>query len=71
MKIKYPIRCRIIDVDGTGHKVGVFLTKTPDESKPHVGKEGLAERDENNHVRITLDDGSVLMGWEAWWAPIN
>ena len=71
MKIKYPTRCRIIDVDGTGHMIGPFLSKTPAQSKHHIGKEGVAERDDNDYVRITLDDGTVLMGWECWWEQIG
>ena len=75
MKITYPTRCRIIDVDGTEHKIGpYFIARTPDESKPHIGKEGLAERDPDDNgfgVRITLDDGSILHGNECWWEPIS
>ena len=70
MNIKYPTRCRIIDVDGTGHKVGPFLSRTPEESKPHVGKEGLAEK-KADMVVITLDDGTKLLGYECWWEPIK
>ena len=69
MEIKYPTRCRIIDVDGTGHKVGPFLSRTPEKSKPHIGKDGLAER-VGADVRITLDDGTELFGYECWWEPI-
>jgi len=67
--IEYPTRCRIIDVTG----IEVFpgkLGNTPDESKPHIGKEGLAERVDDG-VRVTLDDGTIIMGYSCWWEPIN
>lgn len=72
--VTYPTRARIIDV------TGVFLTagglgedielRTPDTSKEHIGKEGLAERVDGN-VRLTLDDGTTLWGFECWWEPIE
>ena len=67
-KIKYPTRCRIIDVTGQDVFPGQ-LGRTPDVSKPRVGREGLAER-VGEDVRITLDDGTILMGYECWWEPI-
>ena len=69
--MKYPIRCEIVDVDGTGERVGPYLAKTPDVSKPHIGKRGLAERMEDGNVRITLDDGSVIYGYECWWEALG
>ena len=69
MHINYPIRCEILDVTGQEVFPG-FEGRTPDESKPHIGKQGLAEEVEDN-VRITLDDGSVLWGYECWWKPLN
>lgn len=65
--VHYPTRCRIIDV--TGRIVGEFRLNTPEVSRPHVGKEGLAEK-EGDTVRITLDDETVLFGNECWWEPI-
>lgn len=38
-------------------------------SIPHLGKEGLAEKDDWM-VRITLDDGHVIYGYECWWMPL-
>lgn len=66
--MKYPVRCQIIDVAGVEVIPG-FLGKTPEVSKPHVGEYGLAERDDAGDVRITLDGGGVLMGYECWWTP--
>ncbi len=68
--MKYPVRCKIIDVVGIEVFPGGIEGTTPEISKSHVGKEGLAEKIGNN-VRITLDDGGVLWGYECWWTPIN
>ncbi len=65
--ISYPTRCRIVDADG-GEWHGIPM-RTPDESRPHIGKEGVASLD-GEHVRVTLDDGTVLMGEECWWEPV-
>ena len=66
--IQYPTRCEIVDVTGVEVFPGLE-GRTPDESKPHLGKEGLAEK-VGNMVRITLDDGSILQGCDCWWKPI-
>lgn len=66
--MKYPTRCEIVDVGEDVH-VGPYQCRTPDKSKPHIGKQGLAERDGVN-VKITLDDGNILWGSECWWNPI-
>jgi hypothetical protein len=68
-EIQYPTRCQIIDATGMEVFPGVE-GRTPDESKPHVGKEGLAEKHEGT-VKITLDDGSILYGHECWWVPLD
>jgi len=75
MKIKYPTRCQIIDVfDGGG---GIdsegrdWHFKTPEISKKHIGKLGLAELIKNGNVKITLDDGNIIYGYECWWIPID
>ena len=67
--IEYPTRCKIIDVTGIEVFPGL-VGNTPEVSKPHVGKNGLAERVKKG-VRITLDDGSILWGYECWWKPIS
>lgn len=71
---QYPVRARIIDVVGVEVFPGV-MGATPDVSKPHIGKEGLAELVDGlmgpDTVRITLDDGSVLYGYECWWEPVE
>ena len=68
MAIEYPTRCKILDLTGVEVFPG-FTGRTPDESKPHVGKEGLAER-VGEGVRLTLDDGTILWGDECWWEPM-
>ena len=70
MEIEYPTRCGIIDVTG----IEVFpcvLGKTPDVSRPHIGKQGLAEKVDGSSVKITLDDGTIIYGYECWWEPIR
>ena len=64
-----PTRCVILDVDGEAFRDG-FVMRTPEISRPHVGKEGLAEFVPDG-VRITLDDGVILWGYECWWKPIR
>jgi len=65
--MKYPIRCKIIDVNGHDVFPGI-AGRTPDISKPHIGKVGLAE-DLPQGIRITLDDETILWGYECWWVP--
>ena len=67
---RYPTRARIVDVAGAEVFPGV-LGNTPDVSKPHVGKFGLAEQMDNGLVRITLDDGVVIWGHQCWWVPVE
>ena len=67
MEIIYPTRCRIIDV--TGQRMGPYELNTPEISKAHIGKEGLAEK-VDGVVRITLDDDNLLYGHICWWTPI-
>lgn len=68
METNYPTRCKIVDVTGEEFIPG-FARRTPDESKPHIDKEGLAERVGEN-VRITLDDGAIIWGYDCWWEPL-
>jgi len=56
-------------VEGTEIAPGL-VRKTPDVSKPHIGKEGLAEQVSEFIIRMTLDDGTILMGYECWWETI-
>jgi len=66
--MKYPVRCRIIDVTNREVFPGI-IGNTPEISKPHIGKEGLAEKI-GRTARITLDDGNIIYGYECWWDPI-
>ena len=74
--IQYPTCCEIIDADGDPLTPG-FVCRTPEVSRPHIGKHGLAEEIADPDslfgftIRITLDDGAVLYGYECWWKPIN
>jgi len=77
MRIKYPVRCVIVDAGGMplseeadidGNAVQM-VARTPDESRPHIGKHGLAELVSEFDVKITLDDGNIIHGYECWWIP--
>ena len=68
-EIKYPCRCKIIDISGELLAPGI-VAATPDISKQHIGKLGLAES-VDEYVRITLDDGNIIYGYECWWTPIK
>lgn len=70
--MKYSTRCKIVDV--AGKYMGGYALDTPELSKKHIGKEGVAEEIEKNgyyKIKITLDDGTILYGSECWWKPIN
>jgi hypothetical protein len=67
-EISYPCRCRIVDPTGEEVAPGV-IGNAPDVSKPKIGRHGTAYK-EGATVRIELDDGGVLMGYECWWEPI-
>ncbi len=72
--IKYPTRCKIIDITGEKLYPEMFsnlVARTPEVSKPHVGKEGLAEQIDELTIRITLDDGNIIYGYECWWVPLE
>ena len=68
--MKYPVRCEIVDVTNQEVLPGI-IGNTPDVSKPHIGVRGLAELLPNGSVQITLDNGSILMGYECWWKSIE
>ena len=68
--MKYPVRCEIVDVTGVEVFPG-FMGATPKDSKAHIGKKGLAERVDDSNIRITLDDGNILMGYNCWWRPLT
>ena len=70
------IRCKIIDVEGQSYR-GCVL-HTPEISYPHINKLGYAKEvyldvegfEDIPTVKITLDDGNILMGYECWWEPV-
>lgn len=68
--IVYPTRCRVIDPAGA--RVGPFAAQAPRKSQPHIGKCGVAEElPDGRNVKLTLDDGTVLMDYDCWWVPID
>lgn len=70
INIIYPARVRIVDA-GDSEIIPGLKRQTPTASKPHLGKEGTAELIDDVLVKITLDDGSILMGHECWWIPLG
>ena len=69
----YPVRCIIVDVAGTviDPEHPDIVAVTPEKSKSHIGKHGLAESEDGWTVKITLDDGNIIYGYECWWIPEN
>ena len=70
MKPRKSIRCVIVTAPPwtTTHDGVAYETATPEQSFPHIGKHGTAEYLDNLIVKITLDDGNVIYGYECWWA---
>jgi hypothetical protein len=62
------IRARIIDPKGKELVPGLGAV-CPEQALPHIGKEGVVEWTPLG-PRITLDDGTVLMGSECWWERV-
>ena len=58
--MNYPTRCEIID-------------DKRNESRLHIGKRGIADLIDGNFsgVKITLDDGTILLACNCSWKPIK
>ena len=69
--MRYPVRCVIIDIAGEviNPNFPDIVAKTPEASKPYIGERGLAEKINEWDVKITLDNGDILHGYECWWMP--
>ena len=67
---KYPTRCEIVDVTGQEVLPGIE-GRTPEKSKPYIGQQGVADRTDDGNIKIILDNGDVLYGYECWWKPIE
>lgn len=72
------VRARVVSVAGTEVFPGI-IGADPDAAKPHLEKYGWC--DENGvpdpineptytNPKITLDDGTIIWGYECWWKPI-
>ena len=68
--IEYPTKCKIVDVNDK-EVFSSMKGNTPEISKPHIGKKGVASKDEHGRVIIQLDDGNIIYGYECWWKPID
>jgi hypothetical protein len=68
--LTYPCRCKIVDATGIEVMPG-FMGRTPNISQPHIYQFGVAEKTDGFNVKITLDDGTILMGYECWWTPVD
>ena len=66
------IRCKIVDIAGQELLPGI-IAKTPPQSRAHIGKLGtvIDEEYEGWTVKILLDDGNVLCGYDCWWEEID
>ena len=73
----YPKRCQIVNVDGEAIPgLPGVIARTPEVSRPHIGKFGTAEEEEVEGfpfpvIKITVDDGSIIYGHECWWVPVE
>ncbi len=72
---KYPTRCRIVDPEGEkvfeNETHEAIALQNPSKAVPKLGRTGMAHlQPDGVNVRIELDDGSELMGYECWWEPI-
>lgn len=67
--MEYPTRCKIIE--GTGLTFFGLSCATPEESLPHIGKEGTAEELSDGTIKITLDDGNIIYGSDCWWVALE
>jgi len=65
---EYPVRCRIEDVAGQEVSPGI-IGAAPKVSVPYIGAEGNADYD-GGVVKITLDNGAILYGYQCWWIPL-
>lgn len=71
------VRVRVVSVAGTEVFPGI-IGADPDAAKPHFEELGWCDEDghpdplEPNYTnpKITLDDGTIIWGYECWWKPI-
>jgi len=74
--LEYPTRCVIRDIEGDPLDDTGLVARTPEVSRQYIGQRGLAEKVPDSDsifgesVRITLDSGDVIWGYECWWSPL-
>jgi hypothetical protein len=75
--IASPRFVRVRVEDAAGQSFFGVPTANPDVAVPNLGKTGWCEQNAfcpelgRNNPRITLDDGTVIWGYQCWWAEIE
>ena len=71
------VRVEVVSAEGVEVFPGV-IGADPAVAKPNIGKLGWCEEDAEVpgmpgylNPRITLDDGTVIWGYQCWWKPIE
>jgi len=68
------VRVKIIRAGGTPLGLGGLTAADPEKAQQHFDEFGWCEPNakyESSYTnpRITLDDGTVIWGFECWWTP--
>jgi hypothetical protein len=71
------VRVKVVSVAGTEVFPGI-IGADPDAAKPHFEKYGWCDEEgrpdplEPSYInpKITLDDGTIIWGYECWWTPV-
>ncbi len=69
------LRVRIVQAEGQPLDAG-FVAADPPKAQANMRKEGWCEVDAphpafGTNPKITLDDGTVIWGFECWWEPVH
>lgn len=70
------VRVRIVPVSGTEIAPGV-VGNDPTPARQNMNKEGWCDETAfcedlgYSNPKITLDDGTVIWGYQCWWSPVE
>jgi hypothetical protein len=70
------VRVQIIQAGGSPLPVPGVVAADPATAVPNFGKYGWCEMNAfcpalgEENPKITLDDGTVIWGYQCWWQPI-